>query len=234
MSHPDIVDITPLTLSDYPEKVACILWFNNCNLRCKYCYNTSLVLPSITRDNQAVDYLSFLRKRKDFLDGVVLSGGECTLCPDIQIICKQIRDLGFLIKIDTNGTSPDVIRQLIENKLVDYVALDYKAPKGLFSEITGKKDLFQNFSQTLDLLIQSEIEFEVRTTIHPDLLDESAVNLIIDDLVSRNYQGTYYLQYYFHLPKNLGRLSEPTQAFNMEKLSDQIKVELRNFSDLYH
>lgn len=101
-----IADITPLTLLDFPNKVACIFWLRGCNLFCQYCYNVSLVRGTDSPAGDRTDYLDFLRDRVGFLDGVVLSGGECTLCPDLIPICRNIRQLGFAIKIDTNGTRP--------------------------------------------------------------------------------------------------------------------------------
>ena len=104
-----IADITPLTLLDFPNKVACIFWLGGCNLFCQYCYNVSLVKNAASGTGGRTDYLDFLRDRVGFLDGVVLSGGECTLCPDLIPICREIRQLGFAIKIDTNGTRPSVV-----------------------------------------------------------------------------------------------------------------------------
>ncbi|MFR4417723.1 MAG: radical SAM protein [Akkermansia sp.] len=98
-----IADITPLTLLDFPNKVACIFWLRGCNLFCQYCYNVSLVRGTDSPAGDRTDYLDFLRDRVGFLDGVVLSGGECTLCPDLIPICRNIRQLGFAVKIDTNG-----------------------------------------------------------------------------------------------------------------------------------
>ena len=113
-----IADITPLTLLDFPNKVACIFWLRGCNLFCQYCYNVSLVRGTGSPAGDRTDYLDFLRDRVGFLDGVVLSGGECTLCPDLIPICREIRQLGFAIKIDTNGTRPGVVKALVEEGLL--------------------------------------------------------------------------------------------------------------------
>ena len=145
-----IADITPLTLLDFPNKVACIFWLRGCNLFCQYCYNVSLVRGTGSPAGDRTDYLDFLRDRVGFLDGVVLSGGECTLCPDLIPICREIRQLGFAIKIDTNGTRPGVVKALVEEGLCDYIALDYKAPPEQYGAVTGRPDLFPSFSATLD------------------------------------------------------------------------------------
>ena len=140
-----IADITPLTLLDFPNKVACIFWLRGCNLFCQYCYNVSLVRGTGSPAGDRTDYLDFLRDRVGFLDGVVLSGGECTLCPDLIPICREIRQLGFAIKIDTNGTRPSVVKALVEEGLCDYIALDYKAPPEQYGAVTGRPDLFLLF-----------------------------------------------------------------------------------------
>lgn len=230
MSRSFLSDITPLTLLDYPGKAACIFWFSACKFRCKYCYNPQLVL------GHAPEYgiekaLEFLTERVGFLDGVVLSGGECTLYPDLMALAEKIKSLGYLIKMDTNGSNPAVVRKILEAGLIDYLALDYKAPEYLFGEVTERPRAFFHFSKTLDYLIQSEASFEVRTTVHHDLLKERDVNHIIEDLYGRGYQGTYYLQNYFHTDSNLGCMRQSESSFDTGMLAEWIPVKLRNFPD---
>lgn len=228
MASSCLSDITPLTLLDYPGKTACIFWFSLCNLRCRYCYNTSFIKGG--RQAWTVTAtLEFLKDRAGFLDGVVMSGGECTLFPALIPLAKEAKNLGYLIKIDTNGTRPEVIRRLVEEGLIDYVALDYKAPKNLYKSITGRQTEFEAFSETLDYLIEKQFHFETRTTIHPDLLDEDATNQIINDLARRNYNGTLYLQHYFHTEKNMGNLTLPKKTFDTSLLKKDIPLGFRNF-----
>ncbi len=232
-----ISDITPLTLLDYPGKASCILWFAGCNMRCLYCYNADLVqqnrqsrdacFPSVPH---VAGLREFLEERAGFLDAVVASGGECTLNPRLPEICRMARELGYLVKIDTNGSNPAVVRRLVADGLVDFIALDYKAPPSSFEIITRcRVNIYKRFSETLDWLIGSGINFEVRTTVHPDLLDENNINRIIDDLASRGYKGTYYLQHYFHTSDNLGKLSLPRASFDSALLSDGLEIQLRHF-----
>lgn len=232
-----ISDITPLTLLDYPGKASCILWCAGCNMRCLYCYNADLVqknrqsrdacFPSVPH---AAGLREFLEERAGFLDAVVASGGECTLNPCLPEICRIARELGYLVKIDTNGSNPAVIQRLVSDGLVDFIALDYKAPSSSFETITQcRMNVYERFSETLDYLIGKDINFEVRTTVHPDLLDENSINRIIDDLVLRGYKGTYYLQYYFHTSNNLGKLSLPRAPFDPALLSPGLEVQLRHF-----
>ena len=140
-----IYSLTPFTLLDYPHKSACILWFAGCNMRCLYCYNPEIVQGKGRLSFEKI--LAFLNSRKNLLDAVVFSGGECLLHKKSLSLIEEIKKMGFLVKIDTNGSSPDRMRKLLEKNLVDYVALDFKAPKSKFESIT-KSDLFVPFEET--------------------------------------------------------------------------------------
>ena len=213
---------------DYPGKAACIFWFSGCNLRCRYCYNTSLASGKgdirYTRETAQ----GFLEERAGFLDGVVFSGGECTLSSDLSYFAGVAKNLGYSVKVDTNGTSPEVVKRLIREGLVDYIALDYKAPQDLFGKMTRRVGLYEYFSQTLDYLIEIGFPFEVRTTIHPDLLAEGDVSRMNADLAARGYAHTHYIQPYFHTEDNLGRLSKPSRGFQSALLEWNVPYEFRN------
>jgi len=195
-------------------------------MRCPYCYNTPIVFGDGTKSLQ--EAFDFLKTRQNKLTGVVLSGGECTLYPHIKELCQEIKSLGFKIKIDTNGTNPKLINELLNYNLVDYIALDYKAPKEKFESITKNKN-FDDFSKTLDLLIKSKFSFEVRTTVHSGLLDENDINTMIDDLYQRNYTRTYYLQNYLHVEDTIGNISPQTHPVNIKKINIKGKVDFREF-----
>jgi pyruvate formate lyase activating enzyme len=195
-------------------------------MRCPYCYNTPIVFGEGTLEIQKA--LDFLKTRQNRLTGVVLSGGECTLYPRLKKLCDEIKNLGFKIKIDTNGTNPKLIKELISDKLVDYIALDYKAPKEKYEAITKNKD-FDTFSQTLDFLITSNFPFEVRTTIHSDLLNESDINEIVNDLHMRNYPHTYYLQNYLHVKDTIGDMPPQKHSIDIKNINDNIKINFREF-----
>ncbi|MBL7935626.1 MAG: anaerobic ribonucleoside-triphosphate reductase activating protein, partial [Bacteroidia bacterium] len=185
-----IYSITPFTLLDYPLKTACILWFAGCNMRCLYCYNPDIVLGKGKLSFQ--EALKFLKTRINLLDGVVLSGGECTLHKNIINLIIEIKKMGLLIKVDTNGTNPDMIEFLLKEKLIDYVALDFKAPIDKFKSITNS-DLYSSFISSLKLLISSAIPFEVRTTLHSSLLVQNDIQKMIDVLEKFDYRGSYYI-----------------------------------------
>ena len=131
LSQP-IYNITPFTLLDYPDKSACIFWYAGCNMRCLYCYNPEIVLGKGTATFS--EAISFLKSRQGLLDAVVFSGGECLIHKNILDQIKTVKELGFLIKIDTNGSNPNVLKQLIKSNLIDYVALDFKGTKAIFNK----------------------------------------------------------------------------------------------------
>ncbi len=217
----DIYDITKFTHLDYPDKLACIVWFSGCNMRCEYCYNGEIVF-SKEGHYSYINVLSFLRTRMNLLDAVVLSGGEASLYSLVKF-CQKIKEMDFLIKLDTNGTNYKVIKELLELELLDYVALDYKAPKEKFTQITMSKK-YDEFSQTLNLLIQSDINYEVRTTIHNDLLDEKDINAIVDDLVQRGYNRPYYLQEFLDTGSTIANISKPQKKLDKSLLSENINI----------
>ncbi len=221
MPHKPLYDITPFTALDYPEHLAAIFWFAKCNMRCVYCYNKDIVFGEgkITEE----EAIAFLQSRVGLLEAVVLSGGEATLYKDLVEFCKKIKQLKFKIKLDTNGLNPEMVQVLVENRLVDYIALDYKAPKEKYFEITKDKH-FDSFSKTLNFLIQKQFSFEVRTTVHSDLLRVEEINRIIKDLLKRGYSGTYYLQPFVFTENTIGKAKEEKNAFDTSQLSNALKV----------
>lgn len=221
-----IYNITPFTLLDYPDKTACILWFAGCNMKCVYCYNPEIVFGKgkISFD----ETLNFLKKRKGLLDGVVLSGGECTSHKHIKDLLQLIKNLGFLVKIDTNGSHPEKIKNLIEENLVDYIALDFKAMPQKFHAIT-KSNLYNEFENTLKHLIDIDFPFEVRTTVHSELLNMDDIQSMINMLEKFNYHNDYYLQYFRNESETIEKLSDSKRNYlDFSKLSSQINVILRN------
>ena len=216
-----IYDITRFTHLDYPDHLAAIFWFSSCNMRCDYCYNPEIVFAK-NSPYSLMDALDFLKTRVGLLDAVVLSGGEATLHNLVEFV-QEIKKLGFLIKLDTNGTNYKSVKELLDLELLDFIALDYKAPEYKFAQITHC-DKYEEFSETLGLLIESKLEFEVRTTLHFDLLNEEDIDLITKDLKQRKYQGIYYLQKFVETGSNIGNLQNPHYNFNRQLLSNDIKT----------
>lgn len=202
LSQP-IYNITPFTLLDYPDKSACIFWYAGCNMRCLYCYNPEIVLGKGTATFS--EAISFLKSRQGLLDAVVFSGGECLIHKNILDQIKTVKELGFLIKIDTNGSNPNVLKQLIVSNLIDYVALDFKATRSNFQQIT-KSDLFPQFEKSFEILQESKVEFEIRTTYHSKLIPDNKLNEMIEYLVAKNYLGNYFIQSFKNNVTTLGDL----------------------------
>ncbi|WP_297336202.1 anaerobic ribonucleoside-triphosphate reductase activating protein [Algoriphagus sp.] len=200
-----IFSVSPFTLLDFPDRTACILWFAGCNMRCAYCYNPEIVLGKGKLSWGQIQ--DFLLARRRLLDGVVFSGGECTIHPQVIPLIHEVKKMGFEVKIDTNGSRPEVIRQLIEDDLVDYVALDFKAMAQKYEQIT-QTHLFFLFEKSLEILIPSKVQFEVRTTVHSDQLTIEDLQEMVTWLRGKGYSGNYYLQHFRGEKQSLGRLGE--------------------------
>jgi len=194
-------------------------------MRCLYCYNPEIVRGKGTLSFEKI--LSFLHSRKNLLDAVVFSGGECVLHKNIIPLIAEVKKMGFLVKIDTNGSSPDTMQQLLNQNLINYIALDYKAPKSKFQSIT-QSDLYDSFEKTLDLILKTTIPFEVRTTYHSDLLTEEDLLKMVVFLESKNYAGNYYIQYFKNNVETLSKLERSNNRIDCAKLSTPtIKIILR-------
>lgn len=228
--HPPICDITPFTLQDFPGHTAAILWFTGCNLRCRYCHNPDLVHQNLPRLDPDV-LGNFLEKRKGKIEGIVLSGGECTLYPSLLSFTSQLQARGFLVKIDTNGLQPQMLHALLTQGSIDYLALDYKAPQKKFFSLTGSAS-FSLFLQSLQLTIQAKIPVEIRTTIHSDLLDIDDLQQILDHLESLGFKGKYFLQHFQLPPQTLDACLGGSSGYDLGKLQipSSFVVGLRNFS----
>ncbi|NIO44088.1 MAG: anaerobic ribonucleoside-triphosphate reductase activating protein [Candidatus Aenigmarchaeota archaeon] len=165
------------TVIDYPEKIACTIFIFGCNFRCSYCHNPELVVDDGRPEIKQEDILEFLKNRKGFLDAVCITGGEPTLNKDLPDFISKIKKLGFLVKLDTNGSNPEMLKELIEKKLVDYVAMDIKAPLESYENITNVKVNKENVQKSIDLIKKMK-EYEFRITVVPDLFDEKQAKLI--------------------------------------------------------
>ena len=145
-------------------------------MRCLYCYNPEIVLGKGKLTFQHA--LDFLHTRKNLLDAVVFSGGECLLHKNCLEFIATVKKMGFLVKIDTNGSKPKVLQALLQQKTIDYVALDFKSLPNTFEKIT-QSNLFDTFEQSLELLLSHSVPFEVRTTIHSDLISKENLTAMI-------------------------------------------------------
>ncbi len=167
-----------LTLIDFPDKLACTVFLVGCNFRCPWCYSSELVLPQKIKEQPKIaekKFFEFLNERKDLLDGCVLLGGEPTINKDLPKFAGKIKKLGYAIKLDTNGSNPEMLKSLIDKKLIDYVSLDIKAPKEKYQKIVGRKINLKKIEKSVSILKENKIDYEFRTTVVPTLLSEKDI-----------------------------------------------------------
>ena len=182
------------TLLDYPEKLACTVFTGGCNFRCPFCHNASLVLHASKVEEISNDeFFSYLSKRKGLLDGVCITGGEPLLNDDIVDFIKKIRSYELLIKLDTNGSFPDKLEYLLDNKLVDYVAMDIKNSKEKYSLTAGTSDFPHGIEESIDIIIAKAPDYEFRTTVVRELHTANDVCKIANRIKNAK---KYFLQSY--------------------------------------
>ncbi|NGX63058.1 MAG: 7-carboxy-7-deazaguanine synthase [Candidatus Anoxychlamydiales bacterium] len=162
--------IQKFSLINYPKKTAAVIFTQGCRFLCHYCHNPELVLDEkFQKPLDEKEILEFLKKRQNQLDAVVISGGEPTLHKDLVSFIKKLKDLNYLVKLDTNGINPNIIKNLIDQKLLDYIAMDLKAPLESYSKVTNI-DLGVNLIQdSINLIMSSKIEYEFRSTLVKNL-----------------------------------------------------------------
>ncbi len=221
-----IAGLIKQSLVDYPGEIAAVIFTQGCNLRCPFCHNGHLV----TRPGKLADQyvpepviLSFLAERKGFLDGLVITGGEPTLHHDLPELVRKVKELGYLVKLDTNGTNSAMLEFLLTNQLLDYVAMDLKAPPELkaYQEACGNLSLedFFNIRNSINLLLTTQVKAEFRTTIVPGLHEEEDIIAI-----ARYIEGArlYSLQQFN---------PEVTLQVNYETVVPYDKEQMQNIAD---
>ena len=167
------------SLIDYPNKITAIIFTQGCNFRCPYCHNPELVEPKLFSQPIPEDEIfSFLEKRKGKLEAVEITGGEPTLQPDLIEFTKKIKDMDFLVKLDSNGTNPNIVEKAIKNKLVNYLTMDIKAPLEKYSDVVKANVDTDKIKHSIDLIMNSGINYEFRTTVVKSLLDKDDLRKI--------------------------------------------------------
>jgi len=165
------------SLIDYPGKIAAVVFTQGCNFRCFYCHNPELVYPKqFTEPIPEKEVLRFLQKRKGMLEGVSITGGEPLMQPDIEIFVEQIAKMGFMVKIDTNGSFPDTLKRLIDSGNIHYVAMDIKAPENMYETITGTRVELKKIKESIEIIMKSGLEYEFRTTYVNQLCKDEAIS----------------------------------------------------------
>jgi pyruvate formate lyase activating enzyme len=174
-----IKGIQKTSLIDYPGNICSVLFVAGCNFRCGYCHNPELIsnspeLPTISEQR----VLDFLEQRKKFIDGVCISGGEPTIYEELLSFCTKVKKKGLLVKIDTNGSNPDMLRRLIESKSVDYIAMDIKSSLPHYKKATSQEVNTEFIRKSIDIIMNSGVDYEFRTTAQPNLIDADQIREI--------------------------------------------------------
>lgn len=189
-----IKGLQKLSLIDYPDKLCATIFVGHCNFRCGYCYNIDLVRHADQLTTIAeTKVLDFLETRKSFLDGLCVGGGEPTLHDGLPAFLAQVKDLGYATKIDTNGSNPTMLQQLIDHHLIDYCAMDVKAPLQKYAQVTRMPVDIPSIKRSIAILKKGAIDYEFRTTIAPDMLSLEDITELARELKTAK---RYVLQQY--------------------------------------
>ena len=210
-----IAGLNKTTLLDYPGRVAATIFTGGCNFRCPFCHNGDLVLkPSSLEMISEEEVLSFLQKRKNVLKGVCITGGEPTLQADLRDLIRKIKEIGYEVKLDTNGYLPDVLKTLLDEELLDYVAMDIKSSKEKYRLVAGLENMdIGRIERSMELLKNSGISYEYRTTVVKGLHASEDI-LEIGKWIEKQPFAGYYLQTYKENEKSILNLSSPrTELF---------------------
>lgn len=200
---------------DFPKRIASVLFTVGCNFRCPFCHNHELVIGPFPRISEE-EIFEFLKSRVGQIDGVVISGGEPTLHHDLPEFIIKIKNLGFEIKLDTNGTNPGILQQLIDNQLLNYVAMDIKHTWDKYHQLTGTQVDIEQIKKSVSMLINSDIEYEFRTTVIQQIHT-------LDDIIeiSKNIRGAkYYAVQEFIPAKTLDEKFSKYTSFDKKDLQN--------------
>lgn len=206
-----------ISLLDYPEKICAIIWTVGCNFRCPFCYNPNLVYGK-TDLLAEHEILSFLEERKGKLDALSITGGEPLLHEDIKDFITEVKEKGFLIKVDTNGTFPKRLHQLLDEELIDYVSMDVKAPSEKYHRLTGVQVDIDSIDQSIDIIMNKATEYEFKTTVIPGLLEKKDITDIASWIKGAK---RYYLQQFkINVPLIDQRLHASAKQFSKQDFLD--------------
>ena len=215
-----IAGFQKLTLLDYPSKVACIIFTQGCNYKCPYCQNSGLIGHSNEDLIDEEEIFNYLDKRKGVIDGIVISGGEPTIQKDLKSFMKKVKEKGFLIKLDTNGSNPNFIEEAINEKLVDYIAMDIKNVLEEYKDVTDVNPNIDNLKRSIEIIKNSNIEHEFRTTIIKN------IHSIDKILTICKYVGDdrLYLQNFVQSENVLGKFLEPFTEEELVEIKKEIEI----------
>lgn len=215
-----------LTLIDYPGKIATTVFTVGCSFRCPFCHNPELVLTNnsqFSTDNKMEkEFFDFLEKRKGKLEGVCITGGEPTIQADIIEFIKKIKKMGFLVKLDSNGTRPDVLKKILNQELVDFVAMDIKNSLKNYSQTVGIKADVERIKLSIEMIMNSGVDYEFRTTVVPGIHSEEDFDKIAKLIFGAK---SYYLQEYRDIRILDPKLKQKTlgKFLDLEKIKKRIE-----------
>ncbi|HOW12759.1 MAG TPA: anaerobic ribonucleoside-triphosphate reductase activating protein [Candidatus Pacearchaeota archaeon] len=223
--------IQKTTLIDYPSKIACTVFLGGCNFHCPFCYNSELVLPEKLKKIERVkekDFFNFLEQRKGLLEGVCICGGEPTIHTDLPEFIQKIKKMGFLVKLDTNGSNPDMIKKLIKENFLDYIAMDIKAPlnEESYNKAVNVKINLEKIKESVKIIKNSDVLYEFRTTVVPNIHTKEDIIQIAKDISPAK---NYFLQN-FQSTKNLDSNFEKVKPYDKEFLIE-IKKSISSYFD---
>lgn len=230
-----ICGLQKMTLLDFPGKIACTVFLGGCNFRCPFCHNSELFMGKPEKLMEDEEFFKFLSTRKGLLDGVCVSGGEPTLYKDLPEFMARIKEMGFLVKLDTNGYRPEVMKDLVSRGLVDYIAMDVKNSPDLYARTVGLENFdIAPIEESLRFLLDGNVDYELRTTLVTQLHDEASVldmGAWLGGLVPGKRPGKLFLQSFVDRDTVLfGNLSAPetetTQQFAriLEPFADSVTI----------
>jgi pyruvate formate lyase activating enzyme len=219
-----IAGIVRSSLVDYPGLVSCVLFMPGCNYDCFYCHNRQLI-DGTHQVIEKATVMDFLRRRAGQLDGVVLTGGEPTLQPDLLLFIKEIKELGYRVKLDTNGSSTRVLEKVLDAGLCDYFAVDWKAPKDRYQEICRGASDAETVLRTIHLLLERGADFEVRTTVLPQLREDDLILMAQELPAVPLYTLNRYRKPDRYLPADEAQVTEhPYSAEQVAALAERIRI----------
>ena len=218
------------TLVDYPGKIAATVFTVGCNFRCPYCHNPELVLPNLIKSQPQVsekEVLEFLKSRQGLLEGLCITGGEPTLHSDLPDFIRKVKQLGFAVKLDSNGSFPQMLELLIQDNLIDYVAMDIKAPADKYNLATGITVPIENIKKSVEVLKQGKVDYEFRTTLVPKILNKNDILEIVKWIKPA---PKYFLQR-FRGKKTLSKDFSGLKEWPEEEMEDLLKTIKSNFKE---
>ena len=217
-----IKGLQKITLLDFPGKVACTVFTAGCNFRCPFCHNASLVTHTETAKNiPEEEIFAYLSRRKGILDGVGITGGEPLLQKDIAEFCRKIHEMGLLVKLDTNGSFPDRLRSLLEEGLVDYIAMDIKNCKEAYAETCGLKEMsteLEKIEESIHLIMSSGIPYEFRTTVVRELHSKERIERLAKEIAGAE---RFFLQTFTDSGDLIG---EGLSAYSAEEMEELLAI----------